>query len=303
MASDDRTLYFASSGHAGFGQSDLFVTRRVDDSWLNWTKPVNLGPTINTPLFEASMSIPARGDYIYMSGSGYSLKEVNYGRSDIYRLRIPSDLRPTPTSIVTGVMLGGTVPLEGLVRVERVSDHVEIFSTASDPDGRFTLVLPMNEDYRIIGWASGFKEGSVQIHTERNIQNGVTLKLIPEQSSPIKGNLLEWPPVIYFATGSDDLSERAQSLLRRWLPRLSGAAETTLNVVGHTDDVGEESPNLDLSIRRAERVGRWLADHGVDPDRITTSGRGESAPVAPNDTVRGRAANRRVEITLSTTGG
>lgn len=303
IAADNRTLYFASAGHAGFGQSDLFMSRRVGDSWLNWTKPVNLGPGINTPLFEASISVPARGDYIYMSGSGFSMQEVSYGRSDIYRLQIPHELQPLRTSVVTGVLLGGSAPLEGLIRVERTSDQVEIFSTVSDADGRFTLVLPLDGEYRVIGWTDGFKEGSIQIRTTQSIQNNVTLKLIPEGGSPIKGNLLEWPPVIYFATGSDDLSERARSLLKRWLPRLNLGSGSDVKILGHTDNVGEESQNLDLSIRRAERVGRWLVDHGVDAARIMTSGRGELAPVAPNDTAKGRAANRRVEISLSTSDG
>src|SRR5690606_2166374 len=70
IASDNQTMYFISTRTGGYGNSDLYVTRRIGDSWLNWTEPVNLGPSINTPHDDASISIPASGDYLYLSGAG-----------------------------------------------------------------------------------------------------------------------------------------------------------------------------------------------------------------------------------------
>lgn len=73
---------------------------------------------------------------------------------------------------------------------------------------------------------------------------------------------------------------------------------TVVHVVGHTDSVGSEQYNLDLSRRRAQSVADYLTAHGVPGDRLRTEGRGESEPRATNDTEAGRQLNRRVEIYL-----
>ena len=69
-------------------------------------------------------------------------------------------------------------------------------------------------------------------------------------------------------------------------------------VIGHTDDIGSEADNQSLSEARAESVARFLVDNGVQPDLITTEGRGETEPMADNSTDDGRSLNRRVEITV-----
>ena len=74
--------------------------------------------------------------------------------------------------------------------------------------------------------------------------------------------------------------------------------QTVLVVDGHTDSVGSRSYNLQLSERRADTVGRYLTNRGVNPARIATYGYGPDHPVASNDTAEGRALNRRVELTL-----
>jgi outer membrane protein OmpA-like peptidoglycan-associated protein len=71
-----------------------------------------------------------------------------------------------------------------------------------------------------------------------------------------------------------------------------------MEVQGHTDSVGDDNGNLDLSQRRADAVVRWFVDHGVDPARLRAIGYGETLPVADNDSDAGRAENRRVEFRL-----
>ncbi|HEX6536232.1 MAG TPA: OmpA family protein [Gemmatimonadaceae bacterium] len=73
---------------------------------------------------------------------------------------------------------------------------------------------------------------------------------------------------------------------------------TDLLIVGHTDSVGDLAYNQQLSERRAIAAADYLAAHGVSRDRIHTSGRGESEPVASNDTDAGRQKNRRVEVAI-----
>jgi len=69
-----------------------------------------------------------------------------------------------------------------------------------------------------------------------------------------------------------------------------------LEVVGYTDDAGDEASRLSLSQRQAQSVATWLISEGIDQSRLTVSGKGSESPLASNDTLSGRALNRRVEV-------
>ena len=69
-------------------------------------------------------------------------------------------------------------------------------------------------------------------------------------------------------------------------------------VMGHTDSVGSDADNMALSEARAQSVKAMLVENGIDPKRLKTEGKGETQPVASNDTAEGRAKNRRIEVWL-----
>ncbi len=103
---------------------------------------------------------------------------------------------------------------------------------------------------------------------------------------------------VYFEFNSAELKPEAQQLLRKVGKALSATDLETFrfSVEGHTDSVGGEAFNADLSRRRAEAVRAFLEANGVDKKRMDTVGRGESDPVDTNRTDEGRKHNRRVEI-------
>jgi hypothetical protein len=80
LASDNKTLYFASKGHNGHGGYDIFVTERLDDSWTNWSEPKNLGPAVNGPLDDEFFSITHCGEFAIFS------KKVSVHNVDLYRI-------------------------------------------------------------------------------------------------------------------------------------------------------------------------------------------------------------------------
>jgi hypothetical protein len=80
LASDNKTLYFASKGHGGYGGYDIWVTRRLDDTWTNWSEPENLGPAVNGDLDDEFFSITHCGNYAVLS------KRVNVHNTDLYRI-------------------------------------------------------------------------------------------------------------------------------------------------------------------------------------------------------------------------
>ncbi len=104
---------------------------------------------------------------------------------------------------------------------------------------------------------------------------------------------------LLFATNSTQLSSTAQRELRIVANSLQQYPDTTINVIGHTDNVGDASFNQGLSERRAQAVSGVLLSGGVSAARVRSIGAGENQPVASNLNEAGRQANRRVEIVIT----
>jgi outer membrane protein OmpA-like peptidoglycan-associated protein len=106
------------------------------------------------------------------------------------------------------------------------------------------------------------------------------------------------PSSITFALNSSDLNAQFFSALEGVGVVLKEYNKTVIEIAGHTDSSGSDSYNQQLSQRRAQAVATYLASQGVKNERLMTVGAGESYPIASNDTEQGRAANRRVELTI-----
>ncbi|MEP3347517.1 MAG: OmpA family protein [Litoreibacter sp.] len=106
------------------------------------------------------------------------------------------------------------------------------------------------------------------------------------------------PQDLLFATDSTSLRPDLQADLRAVANNLNDYPNSNVIVVGHTDSTGDASYNQNLSERRAQAVSSVLSRAGVAGSRLRVSGQGESQPVASNDSVAGRAQNRRVEIII-----
>lgn len=110
--------------------------------------------------------------------------------------------------------------------------------------------------------------------------------------------IVTMPQDILFATDSANLTGTLRSDLGVLARHLQKYPNSTVQVVGHTDNTGEAAYNLNLSRRRAAAVTAVLVSNGVSSGRIATIGRGEDQPIASNLTAAGRAQNRRVEIII-----
>ncbi len=119
LAADGRSLYFASNGHPGYGGYDMFLSRRLDDSWTRWSEPLNLGPRINSPRDEYYYTLPASGEYAYFSSDLEGL-----GKADLFRIRLPRAARPDPVTLVRARVLdartGEPLPAELAFRQEPI---------------------------------------------------------------------------------------------------------------------------------------------------------------------------------------
>lgn len=109
---------------------------------------------------------------------------------------------------------------------------------------------------------------------------------------------LHMPSSITFDTNQAVLKPEFKPILNDVAGTLSEYESTVVHVAGHTDSTGNAEYNQQLSVNRANSVRHYLLGQGIIPERVVTTGYGESVPIADNDTESGRRQNRRVEITL-----
>lgn len=106
------------------------------------------------------------------------------------------------------------------------------------------------------------------------------------------------PASVSFVSGSATIDTRLYPTLDNIAKTLNEYPASTITVIGHTDSVGSTQSNLDLSNRRASAVASYLAQRSVQRSRMVIEGRGETEPIADNETEAGRAQNRRVEMVI-----
>ena len=152
----------------------------------------------------------------------------------------------------------------------------------------------------VIGGAAGAVIGNILDRQEADLRRdiGDSGAIITNTGSEL---IVTLPESITFDTDSTYVRVSLHDDLVRLAANLQQYPDSTIDVIGHTDSVGDTSYNQNLSARRAESVGNILLDNGVAGNRIRAYGRGETSPVASNDSSIGRAQNRRVEIVIRPT--
>ena len=100
IAADNKTIYFSSMGHPGYGGYDVFMSRRLDDTWTKWSEPLNLGERINTPGNDYNYTIPASGEYAYFSSDVGEQSLM----SNLYKIELPKEVRPKPVTVINFTM-------------------------------------------------------------------------------------------------------------------------------------------------------------------------------------------------------
>jgi len=110
--------------------------------------------------------------------------------------------------------------------------------------------------------------------------------------------LNDYSKTILFDTGKSTIRQESYAVLQNIVDIMKEYPNTSFVIEGHTDSVGRESSNQTLSENRAKSVRDYLTTIGMDGNRLSSIGYGESRPIAPNNTKAGRQQNRRVEISL-----
>jgi hypothetical protein len=290
---DNSTLFFSSNGHPGLGGADLYRSVKKNKTWI---QPENLGYPVNTQADELIMVVNPEGNRGFISSN--SLK--GEGGYDIFRFDLYEAIRPTPVSYLKGKVYDqvSRQPLEARIElIDIINDSTVIEANSDRQNGEFLVCLPCDRNYALnvscdgyLFYSENFPLSEIKSRWNPMLMD-IPLEPIAVGHSIIMRN-------IFYETGRYQLKSISFAELDKLVSFLVKNPVVRIEIQGHTDDEGTEEYNIDLSMKRAEAVYRYLLDHGISDFRLSFKGYGESKPVSSNETEEGRALNRRTEIRI-----
>lgn len=299
---DSQTLYFASGGrqtddgqyfkgHQGFGGYDIFYTKMNDKGV--WEKPKNIGSPINTESDEASFFVSTDGKLGYVASNKYN----GLGGWDLYCFELYPEARPEKVLFIKGEV----------TQQDKKGDEVEAKVELKNAITKKVTEIPVNKETG--QYVAAIKFDSDYILTIKKQDYAYESKYISEEDTSFKKPVaidFEVKPIekgksytindIYFESDKYDLNDKAKLIIEGFADFLKDNPHLSVEIQGHTDNVGSAEYNLFLSDDRANAVYKYILKQGVDAKRVSYKGYGITRPIDSNDTEKGRARNRRTEF-------
>jgi outer membrane protein OmpA-like peptidoglycan-associated protein/tetratricopeptide (TPR) repeat protein len=287
---DNQTLYFTSNGLQGYGDEDIFVTRK--DVQGNWTKPENLGYPINTINTESTLFITSDGATAYYSSDRSDSK----GGLDIYSFDLRSDIRPNKTLWIKGTVFDKNTNkgLPSTVELIDLASKRPVSRVQTDETGNYMITLPIGKDYAFNVNRRGYLFYSDNFSLKDKSPDSTYDKNIPLQ--PLEVNASIVLKNIFFDFSKYELKPESQVELDKVIQLMQDNPTVKIQIEGYTDNVGTSADNMKLSENRAKAVVNYLVSKNISITRLTAKGFGATKPVAENSTEEGRAQNRRTEL-------
>ena len=309
IAADNKTLFFSSNGRGGRGSYDIFMAQRLDDTWQNWTEPINMGPLINTTGRELSFAFRIGAEY------GYLISTQNSdGYGDIKRVKITPNIEPEvieedTTEVLAIEELEKYISFRGIVKdknnnqpviganVKIITDPDSIvYDLKSVVDGSFDQQVRESSTYEVIITCKGYL-GYESIITDAEIlANDAGMEYYLEPI--LEGNTIQLDHVL-FHQGTANFIKGSEKELDLVVQMMKENPEVEIFLSGHTDNQGRAILNIKLSQDRVSAVKDYLVIKGISATRIAGKGFGGTRPIASNANEESRKLNRRVEFTIT----
>ncbi len=292
--SDSQTLYFTSNGHPGLGGFDIFYARLQDTSWQ---APSNIGYPINSEEDDLGLFVSLDGKTGYFSSNTL---RANTGW-DLYQFEMPAEARPEEVFLLQGTLdvKEGEDLSDASVKIKNLRTKELTEVKVDQQTGSYARVIEKKEasDYIVKVEKKGAAFSSSYISAEK-------IKLNPTVKSDLQLASMEVGKEytlndIQFSTNSAELNRAAQSIIEEFVLFMQENGNLQADIQGHTDDVGDDQSNLNLSKSRAKAVYDYALSLGIPKSRLSWHGYGESRPIAGNDSEEGRAKNRRTVFVIT----
>ena len=293
LSADSKTLYFATNGRKGEGSFDIYVSKRLDESWSNWSNPENLGPHVNSQGRETSFSFLADSEFAY-----YISTQNSDGYGDVRRIKFRQDSTIVARKIDTTDLITFTAPLNktGIKFLNAKNSQPiksRIIITVGNTQTEFVPEIDgvVSLSGSLIGEAvvSGF----LPVKTQSFSDSLVTVRMEPLEIG--RTILLEH---VLFGRASTDVLQSSYEELDMVVKMMKLNPDINILLKGHTDANGDIVQNKKLSEARVMEVKQYLTGKGISKKRIDGVGAGGLEPIASNETEATRKLNRRVEFVI-----
>ncbi|MBE9469385.1 MAG: OmpA family protein [Bacteroidetes bacterium] len=292
---DNQTLYFASNGHLGMGGYDMFLSRK--NSVENWSRPENLGYPINTFGEEFGMIINSDANRALFSSD----RKKTTGR-DIYEFTLPEKIKPVSVNYVNGFVYDAktNIKLEAKIELVDIETNKIITKKTSDKtSGKYLVCLPTNKNYALEVDKKGYLFFSENFSLKNN-NDSLNPYLINIPLYPINIGEKIILKNIFFTLNSFELKKESYFELSKIIQLMNNNPDMKAEIAGHTDSIGTNEYNIELSQNRAKSVYNYLIQNSNLKSRLSYKGYGSSMPIATNNTILGRSKNRRTEFIIIT---
>jgi outer membrane protein OmpA-like peptidoglycan-associated protein/Tol biopolymer transport system component len=287
---DGRTMYFMRDGKNGLGGYDLYMSRKALDG--HWQEPINMGAPINSISDEGALAIHPDGRRAMIT------RKVEERRNELFEFTLPERFQSSPVQVLYLQVSDSEsgVPVRAQVEVFEINgqDTIRISQTA-DVDGKITVTLELNKPYGLIGTAENYMIHSTHLPADSSRIRQHAFQMTPLAKIASRAVVLE---NIFFETGSALLLPASYPELHKLLQILHENPTMKIEIRGHTDNVGSDADNQELSDNRAKAVYQYLIDNKIEESRLSFKGYGESQPIANNESETGRQKNRRTEFVI-----
>ena len=292
LAPNNKTMYFASARPGGMGSCDIYRSERLDDTWLRWSKPENIGAPINTKGFDAYYAVGQSDSAVFTTRA---LMTADGGHLDIFSLKQIKRVKPK-LELIGFVMDEATGEFVAAnVRYERNEEALGIAKTTVEL-GEYRTNLPDSGTYYFQVNAEGYLPRTDSVTVDAFTADTVVYKDLYLQALEVGVSVRL--DNIFFDYNQTTLRVESYPALDAVVEMLDTNPKLRIEIGGHTDDRGSDAYNQQLSQGRAEAVRQHLLDNFIDADRVTAVGYGESQPEVPNDSEENWQINRRVEFTV-----
>lgn len=308
---DNRTLYFRSNGHMGMGGFDIFLARR-DNLNEGFAQVSNIGYPINSAGDEGGLYVSLDGskgyfasDKTYFKGEVGAKRKVN---TDIYSFDIPVPAKPLPVSFLKASVIDGKTgeAIDAVIKITKLKQTKEYLTSEVKAGTELLVPIPTGDNYSINVVKEGYLYHSenfaldAEYAAAKPFEKIISINPIPKESN--EEVIVESKPIvlnnIFFETGSATLKPESNLEIDNLADQLKDNTNLKIKILGHTDNVGSENDNLRLSEARAKSLYEALTQRAIPSQRLSYEGRGESQPVADNNTPEGRQKNRRTEFVI-----
>ena len=322
LSPDGNTLYFVSDAPGGYGGKDIWYSER---DGTNWSVPMNAGSSINTSGDEMFPYMRSNGELYFSSNGhpGFGGLDIFRAVQDSNRLwQVENMLMPINSMADDfGITFDGenergymtsnrdqkrgtdrlfffelpplVYAIEGVVRDERgeivndatirlIGNNGDNVKVRTKKDGSYRILLNLGANYVMMASSRGFLNKSAKVNTHR-LDYSKTLTQdfsLASISKPVKMDN------IFYEFGKWTLTPESEAGLNGLIKLLNDNPNIAIEISAHTDMVGSETHNQELSQKRAQSVVDYLIRNGIEKGRLTPRGYGESSPVVVDEALR-----------------